>query len=92
MDTMTDEEIALDIGKRLIDLEIKIAVLKATLSEYRNLDGTQIDWTYTVNRALLSPPIVEQSQTRFAELKTAIAEDNSDEPLIRIVHQVVCNS
>lgn len=36
--------------------------------------------------------LLEQAQKRFAELKTAIAEDNSGEPLIRIALLVVCNS
>ena len=88
---MTDEEMALRVGKQLIDNEIKIAVLKATLSDYRNPDGTQIDWADVVRRTLSLPQFVDQARRRLDELKTAISEDKSGEPLIRIVHQALCN-
>jgi hypothetical protein len=88
---MTDEEIALDIGKKLIDDEIKIAVLKGTFDSFRLLDGTRIEWEEMVQKTLLSPTIVHEAQQRYGELQTAISEDKSGEPLIRIVHQVLCD-
>ncbi|MGA7240353.1 MAG: hypothetical protein WBY44_32010 [Bryobacteraceae bacterium] len=88
---MTDEEMALAIGKKLIDNEIKIAVLRGTFDSFRLLDGTRIEWEEMVQKTLLSPTFVHEAQQRYAELQTAISEDKSDEQLIRIVHQVLCD-
>lgn len=88
---MTDEEMALDIGKRLIDLEIKIAVLQGTLESLKHPDGTRPNWREMVSETLLEPQFVHIAQERFDQLKTAISEDSSGDPLIRIVHQVVCD-
>jgi hypothetical protein len=88
---MTDKEMALDIGKKLIDNEIKIAVLRGTFDSFRLLNGARIEWEEMVRQTLLSPTIVHEAQQRYGELETAISEDKSGEPLIRIVHQVLCD-
>jgi hypothetical protein len=89
---MTDRELALNLGKRLIDSEIKIAVLKGTFDNFKLNDGSRVNWEEMVHETLLSPIFVQKAQDRFDELQTAIDEDMFGEPLIRILHQVLFDS
>jgi hypothetical protein len=77
---MTEQQIALDIGKKWLNAEAKVTALETLLNERLP------EW-----RKLLSPILVEMPRSfqKFDALQNAIDDDKSDGSVIRILHQVL---
>jgi hypothetical protein len=84
---MTDKEMAVEIGKRLIRSEFRIEVLEAELSMYR-LEHREIPWRENVRRAMESQSLNREYQTRLDEL-TSVLDVASPEGLLHILYQVL---
>jgi uncharacterized protein YecE (DUF72 family) len=80
---MTEQQIALDIGKKWLNSEAKVTALETLLKERLP------DW-----RKLLSPILVQMPRSfqKLDALQNAIEEDKSDGSAIRILHQVLFES
>ncbi len=79
---LTDKELAIDLGKRLIDAAAKIGVLEAILKA--NVEG----WEEEFRRVKLTPKYVAAVQEQFQELKNEIAQAGASDSLTQIVHRI----
>ena len=79
---MTEQQIALDIGKKWLNSEAKVTALETLLKERLP------DW-----RKLLSPILARMPlSSQQTQLQNAIDEDKSGDSVIRILHQVLFES
>jgi hypothetical protein len=75
---MTDEEMALQLGTRLIKSQIRVAALGAELDRYRDKDGDCFPWRQNVDHTLersLSRDAQSRIDALSRELRAAKAED-----------------
>ena len=81
---MTDREIALDIGKKWLNVEAKVTALEALLAAHLP------DWKKLLRE--ISAPSGLTPQQHLVVLQHAFDEDRSDDSVIRILHQVLFES
>jgi hypothetical protein len=70
---MTDKEIAVAVGTRLIKAEFRIAAMAAELQMYRQ-DGAPLAWRKFVQETLDSPHVSPIFQERIDTLRRALDE------------------
>ena len=82
---MNENDMAMQIAKRVIRCEARTAVLEAELDKCRS-DGKPVPWRRIVHQALMSDPFVRESGLRLGELQREFDAASADDSLIRILH------
>ncbi len=86
-DKKTDEELAIEIGEKILTLQHEIADLGAILDSMRMPDGSPVPWRQMKQGdmpTLLSSPI---SQEKFDELRQAICNQSDRNSTLDKMHQ-----
>jgi len=83
-DTMTDREIALDIGEKWLTVEAKVRALETLLAEHLP------DWEKLLRKN--PAPAGLTPQQNLVLLQHAFDEDKSKDSVIRILYQVLFES
>jgi hypothetical protein len=88
--TMTDKEIALALGIRLISARFRIAAMTGELTMYRTLNGAEIPWRDHVD-STLSQSLSHDFEMRIGELSRELAAANPED-LLRTLHSFLAES
>lgn len=84
---MTDREMAIQIGERLIQLEIRQAVLMSILRYTRNPDGSPLDFELLLAENETSPSMTEFSLARKDQLHALFSPATPDAEVIPRLHR-----
>lgn len=81
---VTDKEIALELGTRLIKAKLRVAAMSGELDTYRDARWNQIHWRGNVDE-ILDGVLLPAAQERVEMLEHAISEAK-EEDLLRTLH------
>jgi hypothetical protein len=86
---MTDKEMALEVGKRLLKYQVHIQALKAQLRTFKNSDGQSPEpWGEGIDdsNSFEPAPFALLWEDRCSQLQRALDVATPDAPLIHILH------
>lgn len=81
---MTDKEIALELGTRLIKAKLRVAAMSGELDTYRDARWNQIPWRGNVDE-ILDGVLLPAAQERVEMLEHVISEAKSED-LLHTLH------
>jgi hypothetical protein len=87
--TMTDQEMAFWLAKKIIKQQVRISALEDELELYRNERGQPIPWKAKVHRAVASPEYTRHVETRLAEILNEVDGASPNASLIQILHRLL---
>ncbi|MGO8710399.1 MAG: hypothetical protein ACLQHT_18495 [Terracidiphilus sp.] len=87
---MTNKEIALELGTRLIKAKLRVAAMSGELDTYRDARWNQIPWRSNVDE-ILDGVLLPAAQERVEELKHAI-DAAREEDLLHTLHRFLEDS
>ncbi|HEX4577770.1 MAG TPA: hypothetical protein VH117_10495 [Edaphobacter sp.] len=82
---MTDKEIALELGTRLIKAKLRVAAMVGELDTYRDSEWNPVPWRRHVDE-ILQETLLHVAQERVEELTHAL-DAAKPEDLLRILHK-----
>jgi hypothetical protein len=86
---MTDLEMAVRIGEKTVELEVRIVALKAILMNMKTEDGQRVDWIPMLAEAESSPPLSQSAQGRFEQLHALLSPSTPEAEVIHRLHESV---
>jgi hypothetical protein len=78
---------ALEIGRILIQRDVRIAALVAELQMYRDSRGQHLPWPENVQNTVQSPELAYESERRTQELSEALDAATPDDSAMRVLHR-----
>ena len=86
---MTDLEMAVRIGEKVVELEVRIVALKAILMNMKTEDGQRVDWIPMLAETESSPPLSQSAQVRIEQLHALLFPSTPDAEVIHRLHESV---
>jgi hypothetical protein len=86
---MTNQEMAIRIGEKMVELEVRIVALKAILMNMKTEDGQRVDWIPMLAETENSPPLSQSAQRRIGQLHALLSPSTPDAEMTHRLHESV---